>query len=318
MQEEWSFLDGDRDTVRQLDILATKRFEAPSESPSLVRPRPSEFRSLLGYELDLFVECKKSDLPYLFFLREGASNTAIPEVYGLPHEEIVYGTDRENLFIHSPMADVLGAWEAREASPPLAVSVSKAHRKGGGSIELSGDEVFRGLTVPVLKAVDHFRTQVEPPEDWLYRTIRFLVPIVVLDAPMVGVSMTQGVVSLVPLSSVRLTITRPKDDAREYESAEENRIYGVDFVSLESLDEYVTSTQEWAQVLMSRIDEFATQVVTGQALVEIPELFPNGTDDNDESSQPPYVHMRPLLDKEAESEAVSARYDSFRRSQMQD
>ena len=311
MQEEWSFLDGERDTVRQLDILAAKHFEIPSGFPSHSIDRPTDFRALLRYELDMFVECKKSELPYLFFLRDGAYNPTVPELHGFPHADIEYGESEDQLFVRSPVIDLLRTWEAREPTPPVAVSVSKAHRKGGGDIELSGDEVFRGLTVPVLKAVDHFRAQVEPPENWLYRSIRFLVPLVVLDAPMVGVTMIDGVASLEPLESVRLTITRPQGDDH---ASDLNSISGVDFVCLDALDKYVDTMQDWAQVLVSRIDQFAAQVVTGKALGDISVLLGEA----DAPEPPPSARLRPLLSKEAEAAWIGERFNAYHRSRGRD
>jgi hypothetical protein len=58
VQEEWSFVDGDTGTLRTLDIVASRRMYTPqNEGQPFVRPT-----------LDLLIECKQSDLPFIFFM----------------------------------------------------------------------------------------------------------------------------------------------------------------------------------------------------------------------------------------------------------
>ena len=56
VREEWSYIDADTAELRTLDLLAERPFYE-SDVHSRVRPT-----------LDLLIECKQSDLPYVFFL----------------------------------------------------------------------------------------------------------------------------------------------------------------------------------------------------------------------------------------------------------
>ena len=56
VQEEWSFIDNQTDEVRTIDLLAEKHL---FDKQQKVRVRPI---------LNLIIECKQSELPYIFFL----------------------------------------------------------------------------------------------------------------------------------------------------------------------------------------------------------------------------------------------------------
>lgn len=263
VQEEWSFEDTDQKIVRQLDAWASKSLRDVSDANPYDPHRPTEMRSLLRYELDLFVECKHSELPYVFFLRDGGRNTSVPRIWGFPHEHIKYGKSIDRLNIDTPTTDFVADHGQDYADGmPVAVSVSKAHRKGGG-LELSGEEVFRSLTLPVLKAVDYFRDQTIS-ESKLYRDIRFLAPIVVLEAPIVGVRLIDGEPTVEALNAVRLSVTRPRAESKRYEGS--NQVLGVDFVGVDFMDEYVRSMIDRIRIVAERIDRFAPTIMTGKAI----------------------------------------------------
>jgi hypothetical protein len=72
LQEEWSYHDPDTQTVRTIDIVATRYFKGPQPHP---RARPA---------ISFVIECKQSDLPYVFFLSETEQYLAdFPIVGGL-------------------------------------------------------------------------------------------------------------------------------------------------------------------------------------------------------------------------------------------
>ena len=56
VQEEWSFIDNKTKDIRTIDLLAEKELYNRKEHP---RVRPT---------LDLIIECKQSELPFVFFL----------------------------------------------------------------------------------------------------------------------------------------------------------------------------------------------------------------------------------------------------------
>jgi hypothetical protein len=58
VEEEWSYLDRDSDGLRALDMRASMQLYDWKDFKEQPRVRPS---------LDLLIECKQSELPYVFF-----------------------------------------------------------------------------------------------------------------------------------------------------------------------------------------------------------------------------------------------------------
>ena len=83
VQEEWSFIDPDSQETRTIDLLAEKHlynFEGPQP-----RVRPT---------LNLIIECKQSELPYVFFLSHNKPSTPqFPVFAGLASDEVVITSD---------------------------------------------------------------------------------------------------------------------------------------------------------------------------------------------------------------------------------
>jgi hypothetical protein len=81
VQEEWSYVDRDSSDLRSLDILAGQElFDLHTNPQPRVRP-----------ELNLLIECKQSQLPYVFFLAgETPWGAEIPLIAGLHEDSILY------------------------------------------------------------------------------------------------------------------------------------------------------------------------------------------------------------------------------------
>lgn len=159
VQEEWSYIDSDENQVRNLDALISaelhKRTPANSEEPK----EPSEY---LRFTLDLLIECKQSELPFVFFVRPTGSNR--PTLGGMPHRTISVrtGHDDAEFLVEMSIDDALGTYDLPLSNPELtAIAMTRAHRRGK-DLELSGDEAFRGLSLPLLKAESHYLAMAEP------------------------------------------------------------------------------------------------------------------------------------------------------------
>ena len=82
VQEEWSFVDHDERVLRSIDMIAERRMW-DSENQKRIRPT-----------LNLIVECKRSELPYVFFLSGVRVWTPrFPAFAGLAHDGIIVTTD---------------------------------------------------------------------------------------------------------------------------------------------------------------------------------------------------------------------------------
>ena len=83
LQEEWSYLDPDTRTLRTLDIVAENYFY-DLETNGQPRTRPM---------LSLLIECKQSDLPYVFFAGSKTYLRTFPVFAGLLHDVVSLSTN---------------------------------------------------------------------------------------------------------------------------------------------------------------------------------------------------------------------------------
>ena len=154
VQEEWSYLDRDTKELRTIDIFAEKLlFDLEEEVPK-VRPT-----------LNLLIECKRSVMPYVFFLSVAKPVLSdFPLIAGLPKPEIMISTDDDASIWVRPVLHALGLeshpfFEQRHPFfqyPEYCTTFSKCVRRGS-DIELSGSESFHGLVLPILKSAHHFQ-----------------------------------------------------------------------------------------------------------------------------------------------------------------
>ncbi|MGW5688388.1 hypothetical protein [Nonomuraea sp. NPDC003754] len=227
VQEEWPYLDKDSDQIRSLDIYA--EFHVSNE--------PQAASGLRSFRASLLVECKQSALPYIFFLRLQSSQFRLqyPEIVGLePRIKVImpperYGLSKNGspLTFSSRLSDIFELHEFPIFDPPTpyAISISKAQR-AGSRLDLSGEEVYRSLTLPLIKAVDYFRSQ--SAKDRGARSIpHFVMPIVVIRAPMFGVILREGQQQLIGVPWVRGIRTEPFQEEESRASASTVRCFDV-------------------------------------------------------------------------------------------
>lgn len=171
VREEWSYPDRDTKKLRAVDIMAIKMLD---ESATVALPR-----------LSLLVECKRSELPYVFFR---AATDSVP--YGFPE---VYGLDGRHVSLAGPTmstevsaGDLLGLQELpfAAAGPPVASTFARAEGKEGKSVKLSGVDPFNSVVMPLIAAMDHAASYFSmwKPEGC---APTLTLGICVLDAPMV-------------------------------------------------------------------------------------------------------------------------------------
>lgn len=178
VQEEWSFVDDDSGALRTLDIWASRRMiEFGNEDQPFVRPT-----------LDLLIECKQSDLPYVFFI--SATRPWLyqfPYFAGLAHDRIEIETDDDPSTYTERILGALSLSEhpfVRGAAEPC-MTFSKCVRKGD-KIELSGTDAFHNTVLPLMKALRYFKKQEAPPPTARYFDCHIPLAIAVLDAPMIA------------------------------------------------------------------------------------------------------------------------------------
>lgn len=227
IQEEWSFQDADSPTLRTLDIRAERRLLEHERSELRVRPT-----------LELLIECKQSDLPFIFFVSgRSMPSKHFPLFAGLFQNEISVRTDDSRSTWSLTICQALGL----DSEPFLCGDVlscstfSKCVRKGK-EIELSGTEAFQSIALPVAKALRYFSKQVEPPKTAHYHDLYLTLALAVLDAPMIAARIGAEPEMLAFTPWVRIIRNEAVDAAHYFERSQ---FLGIDFVHKEFFDTYL-------------------------------------------------------------------------------
>jgi hypothetical protein len=227
--EEWSYLDRDLGQLRTVDVKAEKRLGDHTKGSEGTRVRPS---------LVLLIECKQSQLPYVFFLaRHPIYLSHFPLFAGLHHGEISLKTDDDpsTYNVGIPGALDLGFRPFLTEGPEFCSSFSKCVRKGS-VLELSGSEPFLSLVSPLVKSLQHFQLAVEPPKTAVYFDLYLTLALAVIDAPMIGVHVQERKNELTFLPWVR-TVRHEYFEASD--RWERGRAFAVDIVHKDFLKTYV-------------------------------------------------------------------------------
>jgi hypothetical protein len=243
--EEWSYFDSDTGDPRTLDVRGRRRLQSQEQSNERAF-HPS---------LDLLIECKQSDLPYVFF---GAASPAIvetfPRLVGLPLQVNLQGDTPGLHWSVSALRALGGTDESFVASPPAVASSFARAERAGKNIRLSGEETYRGLVEPILKATEYYasRHRYNPPDTALQ--CRVTAPLAVLDAPMVLVETHGEAPELQYAPWVRvLRHESPPADRRNTWRAE--RLLALDAVHRDFLEPYLgTNLEPFTRELVSRLN----------------------------------------------------------------
>ncbi|MFI8536003.1 hypothetical protein ACIGMX_37845 [Streptomyces aquilus] len=266
IQEEWAYIDRESGQVRALDVFADipLRHSAGEEG---------EFQTRAT--LNTLIECKQSELPYVFFLRHEPpqNSTAFPEIVGTAGPDVrvfppLGRDDRVPDFSYfMSVHDVLGCHEFDIFdNPPFhAISLTKAARHRGGKLELTGEDAYRSITLPLLKAADHL-IGVSESKDKASSPIRFIVPFAVVDAPMIGTVRHEGRNVFLALPWVRMSYLEPFNNREAWNQAS-SRVRYFDVVHASSLHKYLHVLFEGIQKGADRAIECGPQLKEGVAVM---------------------------------------------------
>lgn len=140
--EEWGYVDREKEDQRSLDLLASREIKPCNR---------------LSAMLALLVECKRTDLPYIFF--EAITTRPprdFPIVAGLQGKDLQIHTD-DRRSTSAPPSRVLGLKECSFVAdgPPMCSAMARAERKGK-ELDLSGTVPFNKAVLPLVSAADYF------------------------------------------------------------------------------------------------------------------------------------------------------------------
>lgn len=240
LQEEWAFPDSETQATRTIDILATRQLYEWKEPQPRARPA-----------LRLVIECKQSELPYVFFLSDTRPWLPdFPLIAGLKNKHITITSDDDPSTWNLSPLDVLdlSRHPFLTTEVPVCVTLSKCVRKGS-ELVLSGSDAYQGLVFPLTKAAQHLRDRQVPPTTAYYFDCDLIIPLAVIDAPMVGVCLDKDGTKSKLLPWVRVARHQPLDGDHKNERG---TVFGVDVVHKDFLATYI------AQHVMPFANAFAT------------------------------------------------------------
>lgn len=230
VEPEWSYVDSDTSILRALDILAQNPLYDYS-SHKRIRPW-----------LSLLVECKQSELPYVFFKGPTPSNNSgFPRIAGLSSRDIQLVADDSLSTLTMPLLDALGVDEPQPVSSTLVYTsnLTKAVRKGKG-FELTSQETFNEIVLPLVKSMRYFEETRRPRSTYYYYDAHILLGVCVLNAPMVSIEAPSDgpKLSLVPwVRVIRQEADLNRSEVRPWSDGSE--IYAIDLVHEEFLESYL-------------------------------------------------------------------------------
>ncbi|MFG2448565.1 hypothetical protein ACGFSG_04255 [Streptomyces sp. NPDC048512] len=271
IQEEWAFIDRESGQTRSIDILVDLAFPHDYKEPN----------SKLRTRLNLLVECKQSDLPYVFFLRKSApvQHNEFPEIYGLDGQDIRVFTNAAKE--ESTRDDSFSWWmNLRDAldfaeipffgAPTLyAISFAKAMRRGP-KLELTGEDAYRSLTLPLLKAADHLKSLSKPTEGHPLLFPRIVINLAVVRAPMICAFENNGKSELIALPWVRVSHLEPTEGGESGPSLN-GAVRYFDVVHESFLAKYLEVLSRDADEVAQRMHQHSQEVASGLAFSDLAE-----------------------------------------------
>ena len=211
--------------------------------------------------LDLFIECKQSELPYVFFLFSIERWVPdFPMFSGLVADSRALVLMEENgRGINVPVIEALGLKEHPflAGSTEYASTFSKCERTGS-SLKLSGSESYNQIVLPLLKAAAYFHEIEKPPESARYFDCHLMLCVGVLNAPMIGVRVTENSHELTMLPWVRVV----RQQSEQSPSPRRwKRVTAIDVVHKDFFQTYMKTH------LLPFADDFSQKVFENEEIV---------------------------------------------------
>jgi hypothetical protein len=281
VQEEWSYIDKDTGSVRALDMVARRSLWEYKDFQPYARP-----------ELHLLIECKKSELPYVFFLSKGKVFTDdFPVVSGLKENNIVVTTDDCADRFNYSLIHLIGMMKSQFCSSPPnhCMTFSKCSRKGKDVI-LSGEEPYNSIVLPLIKSAQYHIELSRPPRTAVYFDCNFVIPVAVIDAPLVGIVATENGMEIEDISWVR--VYRHVSQTGEHRFDREN-IFACDIVKKEYFSEY----------LKSHVSPFADEV--SQRVIKHHKVISSGVGFAPGIKNGNRFNIEPILEEQSITKSIS-------------
>lgn len=278
VEDEWTFVDRTSGLLRAIDLSA--RISAVrSDIARNLRVRPS---------LRLLVECKRSDMPYVFFRATGTGTLFHPHVTGTRRQIRVHTSDDWDTY-DQPLAEILELPEHPYAYkvPFLAATFSKA-RRAGRKLELSGDEAYHGLVLPLVSARDHFDRISAPSAHASHFQAHLVIQLGVVEAPMFVADLRDAGVTLQAAPWVRVVRTETGATGQPSIGLGDPTLHLIDVVHVDYLDKFLArQVIPLARFFGSRVAAIDEVIATGEGVVRALPSTPTG-----------WRRLRPWMDED--------------------
>lgn len=252
VQDEWGYADRLTGETRTLDLYATRQlYEIADVNAYRVRPKVS-----------LLVECKRSGLPYVFFGTERPWMPKFPRVAGLTSEEVTLTTDDDRSTWTMSAVHCLGLQDERfRAEPPTAATFSKVEWRKGSETVLSGADPYQRIVMPLISGLHHYLEAQRPASTYFYFDADLVLPLAVIDAPMVHVELDKGAPKYCLVPWVR--VIRNEPTAVTESSGDE--VACMDIIHVDFMDRYLRShLLPFADAFMRRAQRHHQVLATGE------------------------------------------------------
>lgn len=279
VQQEWGFRDRITGEMRSCDLMAMKELDAPPAKASRIRT-----------SLTVLIECKQSDLPYVFFSSTRSPwRLTLPQVTGLRQEEVKISTDDSlSTWTYSVMRALELSGEPFMSRDGFSI-MSKCARKGP-KLELSGTDAYNGIVMPLASAANHFSASSAPKDTFHWFEAHLLCVVAVLDAPMIEAKTTSAGTELTFTPWCRLFRHEPEDPGTFM--GHTGKTLAIDVVHKDFFREYLT------EHLVPFGRTFSERAVRHHEVLATGKAFASGMNANDSSRlcerlQPPRLIRKP-------------------------
>jgi len=256
--EEWGYIDRETKEPRSLDVHGYL---------SIVHDPASQFHP----ELVLLIECKRSDLPFVFF------QSAVPTI---PREyPSLFGFRRERFELHKSGSGYREIAPGEFLSlhdlpfiaqgPPVSRAFAKAERAGKAldltkSLDLSGEVPYRTVLMPLASALHHWAGMRKVDGDRALYYPSLTLMLCVLDAPMVLATGRPESPELALHPWIRVV----RQESYQQHVWTSYRHYVVDFVHVSHLSTFVAQeVLPFAREVSARIEQAKPFLIAGRGAV---------------------------------------------------
>ena len=269
--EEWGYIDRDTNQHRSLDVFCYKTYPDLEVKVKDIRPSQLSFYQV-SPNVALLIECKRSEQPFIFF--KNLTQNKIPHfplITGVREGYIpISRKDDGSKFKECSIQEILGLDEHRFISdaPYLCSTFCKIKPKGKDFVELSGEEIYSGIVLPLVKAQEHtnesFRVKRGNIDQYLYPVLIF--SIVVIDSPILIV---ENPVTPIPILTPWIRLVRQESGFKDGKKGP-IKYYGIDVVHSDFLRKYINDHfLPFAQDFATRVNKLASVIVNGARVDDI-------------------------------------------------